>query len=127
MLTVSCHPSFLPTQIKNYPVQGFSTGDLVPMAIGEIAKYLYYNKIEKDILLINTVHDSILFDCNHFTANLNDISRSDLFQHLWNLKEIMLSIRDDINFLWPEIDFDIPLAVDATYGKNWGDMKPLTL
>ena len=120
------HTSFSPTQIKNYPVQGFSTGDLVPFAIGEIAKYLYYNKIEKDILIINTVHDSILFDCNDVThASL--AARRILFQHLRNLKDIMVSIRDDINSLWPGIDFALPLGVDSEYGKNWGDMKPLIL
>lgn len=115
------HTSFSPTQIKNYPVQGFSTGDLVPMAIGEIAKYLYYNDIEQEILLINTVHDSILFDCDNFGLI------SDTHQHLRNLKTIMLSISDDINSLWPSIDFDLPLAVDAEHGKDWGNMKPLTL
>ena len=56
--------AFSPTQMKNYPVQGFATADLVPTVLGEVVNYIYEKELEDRILLINTVHDSILFDIN---------------------------------------------------------------
>ena len=119
------HTSFSPTQIKNYPVQGFSTGDIVPLAVGEVMKYLYMNDIDDKILLINTIHDSILFDIPH--EEVFEGTSVNLIEHLGNLKKIMVSISTSVNNLWPEVNFDLPLSVDAEYGPNWGAMKPFTL
>lgn len=119
--------SFSPTQIKNYPVQGFSTGDIVPLAIGEIIKYILENNMEEQILLINTIHDSILIDCKPWYTAQHTEWTLEILEHLRNLKKILVSIPEDINKLWPDINFDLPLDVDATYGTNWGNMKPLTL
>ncbi len=110
------HTSFSPTQIKNYPVQGFSTGDIVPLALGEIMKYVYMQEIDESILLINTIHDSFIFD----VPSQEDFP--DLFLHIWNLMKIMKSIYMSANNLWPEVDFDLPLGVDVKTGSNWGNM-----
>ena len=97
------HTSFSPTQIKNYPVQGFSTGDVVPLAIGELMRYIYMNEVEDEILFVNTIHDSVFFDVDA------KVLGKFLIEHLGNLSEIMVSIVDSVNNLWPQIKFDLPL------------------
>ena len=48
------------TMIKNYPVQGFATGDIVPIILLEIEKRLEIDGLHS--LLVNTVHDSVVLD-----------------------------------------------------------------
>jgi DNA polymerase I-like protein with 3'-5' exonuclease and polymerase domains len=122
--------SFSPTQIKNYPVQGFSTGDLVPLAVGKVMRYLIKYGLEDRILLINTIHDSILFDVPSFDDFGKAIIKGivlNLYGVLRNLRAVLMSIYHDILVLWPDIDFDIPLHVDVETGNNWGNMKSLYL
>ena len=45
------------TQIKNYPVQGFATADIVPVVLLEMEKRLSHAE-----LYHNTVHDSVVID-----------------------------------------------------------------
>jgi len=48
------------TEMKNYPVQGFATGDIVPIVINMVNRGLYS---KENCCLINTVHDSFVIDC----------------------------------------------------------------
>lgn len=48
------------TQIKNYPVQGFATADIVPIATIRLRRF--FRKFDVKSLLINEVHDSIMID-----------------------------------------------------------------
>jgi len=61
-------PSFNPSQIKNYPVQGFATGDIVPFVLGLLImsqSSCYCIGLNPDeVKLVNTIHDSIGFDVN---------------------------------------------------------------
>ncbi len=52
--------SFNPPNIKNYPVQGFATGDLVPIAFSNLNDYIMDNDLVYNLVLANTVHDSIV-------------------------------------------------------------------
>lgn len=54
------YTSFGPTYIKNYPIQGIATGDIVPLVIGKLVRALFH--LRKQVKLINTVHDSVYFD-----------------------------------------------------------------
>jgi DNA polymerase-1 len=56
--------TFSPTQMKNFPVQGFATGDIVPLVLGKIHLYMANNhELWGNLVrLINTVHDSVVFD-----------------------------------------------------------------
>ena len=110
--------SFSPTQIKNYPVQGFSTGDVVPLALGMINRYIIENQIEKSVVLCNTVHDSFIFDVNLENENLD---------HLRNIKWILEDIPSLVNNLWPAVHFDLPLSVGVEMGPSWGEVKPFDL
>ena len=58
------------TQIKNYPVQGFATADIVPIACINAYKMMKYSNVKS--LLINTVHDSIVVDVHPDEIGSND-------------------------------------------------------
>ena len=99
------------TQIKNYPVQSFATADIVPVALWQFDHMLR----NKKSCVVNTVHDSIVIDVHpdeldwviHVVQSTND-----------NIKDI---IRE-----WLEVDFNVPLLLEAKIGNNWLDMKDVT-
>jgi len=102
---------FSPTQIKNYPVQGLATGDIVPMMLGVLFDNFYG---DPDVLLINTVHDSILFDVSD-DVNHKEVARK--------IKTIMEQAPDYFNSRFnPKIKFDLPLKAEVQWGKSWGQM-----
>ena len=107
--------NFSPTKMKNYPVQGFATGDIVPMVLGEVFKMVMTKAWSTRYKLINTVHDSILFDI----APRDD---EELLRFCTQLKGVMESapkmLKEEFN-----IDFELPLKVDISVGKNWGVME----
>jgi len=96
------------TQIKNFPVQSFATADVVPLTLMSIEKQLD----NKNSCIVNTVHDSIVIDVH--PDELDDIigvinNTND------NLKNII-----DKQF---NIDFNVPLLLEAKIGDNWLDTK----
>jgi DNA polymerase I-like protein with 3'-5' exonuclease and polymerase domains len=102
---------FTPTKIKNYPVQGLA-GELLYMAIGLlIRKILRDPVLRAKCILINTVHDSILFD----------VHKDILTEALVMIKSTMLSVPDEMNALYPDLGFDLPLKVDMEFGPSWLD------
>ena len=98
------------TSVKNYPVQGFATGCIVPIVLLEFEKLL--GNLQS--CLVNTVHDSIVVDVHpnevdeviaavaHLNQNLHDI-----IHHYYN------------------IDFNVPLLLEAKIGKNWLDTREI--
>lgn len=105
---------FSPTQIKNYPVQGFATGDIVPLVLGAVYHALVAHK--DNALLINTVHDSILLD----------VRREAEYSIGALVKEVM---EDAPRMLLETFDitFDLPLTVEVKSGKDWSSMTVLSL
>lgn len=105
-------PSFKPTKIKNYPVQGFATADIVPMVLGEIHKDIYRKELQDDVLLINTIHDSILLDVKEtFVCTGLEI----LYNNMRNVPQLLL---DRFG-----ITFPLEIKVDIKAGRNWANMK----
>lgn len=101
--------SFSPTQMKNYPVQGFATGDIVPLVLGEVCERFYQDRaLAEKALLINTVHDSILLD----------VHKDILYEACKTLKETMEEAPKLIEGTFG-LKFDLPLEVGVSYGKNW--------
>jgi DNA polymerase I-like protein with 3'-5' exonuclease and polymerase domains len=109
--------SFSPTQIKNYPVQGFSTGDVVPLALGKVFRYLLHTESNDRIKFVNTVHDSLIFDVHP------DLD----IQVLRDIKQILEGMPEQINYLWPEVHFDLPLRAGVEMGPSWGECKPVDI
>jgi DNA polymerase I-like protein with 3'-5' exonuclease and polymerase domains len=101
--------SFSPTQMKNYPVQGFATGDVVPLMMGEVYESLKANPLLRTkALLINTVHDSIMLD-----VHPDAIDRAALL-----VKQVLENAPYYIKMTWG-LEFDLPLKVDITTGPSW--------
>lgn len=103
------------TKMKNYPVQGLATGDIVPTMVGILYDVLKSNaKLARSCLMVNQVHDSIMFDCRKDVLNealhviretLEDAPR--IISHIYNIK------------------FELPLKVTVSVGPNWKDVKEI--
>lgn len=107
--------SFSPTQLKNYPVQGFATGDIVPMMLGKLLRTLKADdQLRDSCLMINTIHDSVMFDCDKHTVEYAG-------------KRIKETMEDAPKYFYEIFGkvFDLPLKVDVEYGSSWDDMKSL--
>lgn len=101
---------FNPSEIKNYPVQGLATADIHLIALGN----LWRKSIEHrdKFLLINTIHDSVLFDCK---KEFLDFAIPFVQNVLESVKDV-LKERLDINF-------NLPLLVEHKIGTSWGECK----
>lgn len=110
-------PSFMPTQVKNYPVQGFATGDI--MALFRARLYRWWLALEDDlrlkILPINTVHDSVMFD----------VENLELAAWVANEMEMLAdTLIDEVEELWG-IRCPVPFKIESKAGPSWADMKTL--
>lgn len=109
--------SISPTQIANYPMQGFSTGDIVPEVLGRLHRALAQENSLYDLFLpINTVHDSIIFDVHNSVLN----------QGASVVKEVMERAPQ---WMWERfgIDINLPLGVDLEYGRTWEQLTKLEI
>ena len=94
------------TTIKNYPVQGFATGDVVPVVLNEM-----HQRLEPmQSCLVNTVHDSMVIDIHPDETDqvLNMINSMN--EGLTDLIELAYGIR-----------MNVPLLLEAKIGLNWLD------
>lgn len=96
------------TMIKNYPVQGFATADVVPIVLLEFEKLLdkHYS------CLVNTVHDSIVVD----------VHPNEEHQVIAAVETLNENLHDLINKYYG-IDFNVPLLLEAKIGPNWLETK----
>lgn len=96
------------TEVKNYPVQGFATGDIVPLAV-----YLVWQRLRAASALkpklIAAVHDSILIDVPPDEAALATGAVRDVIQN---------ALPAAIKSLW-DIDLVVPLTADHTTAPTW--------
>ena len=99
------------TQIKNYPVQSFATGDIVPIALLFIDNQLAYAKS----CIVNTVHDSIVIDVHPHEERL-------VMQAIHKTNEELPAL---IAGRWG-INFNVPLLLEAKIGPNWLDTKDVS-
>lgn len=102
--------SFNRSQICNYPIQGFATGDIVPTVIGEVHEFLKNSPEYKDkCLMVNTTHDSITFDCEQNSLGA-----------VYQIIKIMEDAPEIMGEIYG-INFDLPLEVEVSSGLNWKD------
>ena len=92
------------TMIKNYPVQGFATGDVVPVVLIEMEKKL------KDMqsCIVNTVHDSMVVDVHPDEKD--------------QVIQIIKDMNDGLNDLVEAnygVTMNVPLLLEAKLGPNW--------
>ena len=100
------------TAIKNYPVQGFATADLLPIALIRLKKLLTDRQMLS--IICNTVHDSIVMD----------VHPDEQESAVQTMKEAMLSLPEECKSRY-NIDYDMPIGIEIKIGNNWLDMKEI--
>jgi DNA polymerase I-like protein with 3'-5' exonuclease and polymerase domains len=100
------------TQIKNYPVQGFATADIVPIACINIYKIMQEKGVKS--LLVNTVHDSIVADVYPGEEDV----MSEIFKQ--GTSNVIPSLKTYYN-----INFNVPLDTESKIGINWLQMEDI--
>ena len=96
------------TMIKNYPVQGFATGDIVPVVLLEMDERLKPLKS----CLVNTVHDSTVIDVHPNETNY--------------VIQIIKDMNNDLDQIIEEaydVKMNVPMLLEAKIGPNWLDTK----
>ena len=96
------------TMIKNYPVQGFATGDVVPVVLNEMHKRLQ----SMQSCLVNTVHDSMVIDIH-----------PDEVQQVIDMVNDMNDGLADLVADTYGVQMNVPLLLEAKLGDNWLDQE----
>lgn len=98
------------TQIKNYSVQGTGAD------IMALARVSFHNRLKKlnlkDCLLVNTVHDSIVLDCDK--------------RHLEVIGNLCHEVFRDIPANFEKlfgVKYNVPMACEVLYGDDWENMQ----
>ena len=98
------------TAVKNYPVQGFATADIVPIACINVWNLLKENNMKT--LLINTVHDSVILD----------VHPDEYKQAIDCLNKGFSGIKDSLKERF-DCDINVPLDFEIKKGDNWLDLS----
>lgn len=108
--------TFKPTEMKNYPVQGFG-GYVVQVALGKLWRMFVANDNYKGkALLCNTVHDSVWADCKD---NIKEQVGRDM-------RKVMEAIPQYLHELHG-MDVQVPFPVEVETGLNLYDKQVLHL
>jgi DNA polymerase-1 len=103
--------SYSPTELKNYPIQGFATGDVVPMMVGLLQRMLEENHTE-GVHLLMTVHDSVILDVhNNYITTVAKDCKDILENSPYYLKQVF------------NIDFPCKLSCGVEVGTSWQDKE----
>jgi DNA polymerase I-like protein with 3'-5' exonuclease and polymerase domains len=100
------------TCIKNYPVQGTATADVMPLAMHVVDKRIKHAwDIFKGVLWIGQVHDSCVFD-SPGTVSVHQLA------------ELIIRAYEDLPMIISKywgLDMNIPLTGDVTWGPTYGN------
>jgi len=96
------------TMIKNYPVQGFATGDVVPAVLVEMETRLDHLQS----CLVNTVHDSVVID-------IHPEEKEEVLQIINGMNEGLNTLIENVY----GIKMNVPLLLESKIGPNWLDVK----
>jgi len=94
------------TMIKNYPVQGFATGDVVPVVLNELHELLQ----PLHSCVVNSVHDSMVVDVH-----------PDEEQQVLDIIELLNKNINDLVEDTYNVTMNVPLLLEAKIGPNWLD------
>lgn len=105
------------TSVYNYPIQGFATAEIIPIAVASfrqrIAEAEDSGLIKPgDIVILNTVHDSVICD---IAAGALDVWK-EIARQAFTM-DVYAYLRNVYHY-----DFDlVPLGVGMNYGTHWAD------
>jgi len=96
------------TKIKNFPVQSFATGDIVPVVLLELDKRLELLQTS----IVNSVHDSVVLDIHPHEKEY--------------VLQIIADLNKDLDQIIEEafdIKMNVPMLLEAKIGPNWLDLE----
>lgn len=97
------------TSIYNYPVQGFATGEIIPIAL----VYFWHRTRGMPVRIFCTIHDSIAVKQRHDVADeVAQIAKQALTYDVYEFLERVYHYK-----------FKVPLGLGAKVSRNWGDTK----
>ncbi len=96
------------TAICNYPVQGFATADLLPMALVK----LHHDMKDMRSVICNTVHDSIVID----------VYPGEEDQCVQVMSNAMLCLPQETKRRYNK-EYSMPVGIELKMGKNWLDLE----
>ena len=97
------------TNIYNYPVQGFATAEIIPIAL----VCAWHRMADMQSFLVNTVHDSIVAEIHPEEVELwHEIGRQCLIKDCYILLEKLYNIR-----------LTVPLGAGVTVGSHWANKE----
>lgn len=97
------------TSIYNYPVQGFATGEIIPIAL----VYFWHRTREMPVRIFATIHDSIATKIKRGT--FDDVLAIAKQSFTYDVYEFLLRVYD--------YKFRVPLGLGAKVSKHWADTK----
>lgn len=100
------------TKIVNYPVQGFATGDIVPLSCVRALRRFKELKLQSKLIL--TVHDSIVVDTH---PDEKEAVRDAL---VW----AMSSASEEVKTRW-NYEMLLPLKCEVSIGPNWNELEKM--
>lgn len=102
------------TKILNYPVQGLGA-DLMSIARVSLRNRL---KEKEGVLLVNTVHDSIILDYDE--KKHDSIELVKIVDQCFN--DVPLNFKKLFG-----VDFNLPMRVECEVGPDWGNMEKVKI
>ena len=102
------------TEMRNYPVQGTATGDIVPAILGKVREIV---ADERAVKLVTTTHDSMTFDCEDREAAIN------LCRYLHTALFAEPAMDEFLARTFKGLEFNVPLTLEYEMGPSWGEMK----
>lgn len=97
------------TEIYNYPVQGFATGEIIPIA----AVCFWYRSEGTRIVMLNTIHDSLVSRVHKDEVLLFEELSKQCLTH-----DVYAYLRGIYKY-----EFHVPLGVGIKVARNWAQTK----
>jgi DNA polymerase-1 len=101
------------TQVVNYPVQGFATGDIVPLACVRALREFRRRGLKS--LLILTVHDSIVVDV--YPGELDEVVKALI---------VAMDVHEEAKERW-DFELTLPLDIEIEAGPSWMELDEINL
>src|SRR5690606_4003555 len=99
------------TNIYNFPVQGFATGEIIPIAM----VYFWHKTRNLKVRLYLTVHDSLI----------SSVHKSDTQKAIEIAKECLTTdVYEYLERVY-HYKFTVPLGLGVKAGKCWGDNEAI--
>lgn len=97
------------TNVYNIPVQSFATADIIPIGL----TYFWHRTRDAELMLVNTVHDSIEAEFPPHERELFELTA------VQSLTHDVYSYLDRVY----NVQFSVPLGVGMVIGRHWGELE----